>query len=152
MGDRRCSAYSDAGGDLMRQFWRLTGKYLKIWWPGIVALAVILVTSIWLIIQFVPAGLSSAVAFIATAATVLGVSWKSVSAVLGRVLAKTESSLWSAEIREAIVKAAIRLPKGGHLPSSRPPGFERDTAGSQSETDRSPTSNAARTAHRAAAR
>jgi hypothetical protein len=88
----------------------LIWDFVKRFWP--VGLPIVLVTAgiIAAIVTWAPGGAASVVAVIAAAAGTLGVSWKTVSATLGKVASNAEQPLWNAEVQESIVMAATLLP------------------------------------------
>lgn len=102
--------YKKAGDRVAKRFLGLIGGYVKSWWYMILLFLVIIVGIVWAIISFAPSGPSTTAALIATAAGSLGVSWKTVASTLGRVTTAAEQPLWDAEVKEAIVIAATRLP------------------------------------------
>jgi hypothetical protein len=102
--------YKKAGDRVAKRFLGLIGGYVKSWWYMIVLFLGIIVAIVWAILAFAPSGVSTTAALIATAAGSLGASWKTVASTLGRVTTAAEQPLWDAEVKEAIVIAATRLP------------------------------------------
>jgi len=128
--------YKKAGDRVTKRFLGLTGSYIKSWWYVILIFAAVIGAIACVIVRYAPSGSSTTTALIATAAGSLGVSWKTVGSTLGRVTAKAEGPLWDAEVKEAIVIAATRLPRrpiartkhGGTSPVRDPAGSGREAS------------------------
>ncbi|HEY7430832.1 MAG TPA: hypothetical protein VH641_08875 [Streptosporangiaceae bacterium] len=102
--------YRDAATYFLRRLRSLIWDYTKRFWPVGLPLALVTAAIIAAIAIWAPSGAASVWAVIATVAGTLGVSWKTVSSTLGRVASNAEQPLWNAEVQEAIVLAATRLP------------------------------------------
>ena len=102
--------YKKAGDRVAQRFLGLVGKYIVNWRYTILIFLAIVGGTVFVVVHFAPKGPSTVAALIATAAGSLGVSWKTVASTLGRVTSKAEGPLWEAEVKEAIVLAATRLP------------------------------------------
>ncbi len=105
--------YKKAGDRVAKGYLGLIGGYLRSWWY-VVALFLLAVGAIvWAVIEYAPAGASTTAGLITAAAGSLGVSWKTVASTLGRIAKNAEAPLWDAEVKEAMILAATRLPKQG---------------------------------------
>ena len=102
--------YNSAGNRVTKRFLSMIFGFIRGWWYAIalcfMALAVVGVV----IVQFTPAHRPLFPAVILTTATALGISWKTVTATLGKVAKRAEGPLWEAEVNEAIVLATTHLP------------------------------------------
>ena len=103
----RPSDYSIAAGKLIKRFGIATWSYVWRSSPLIVAAAIGLYFLVARILTSVPLD-SQPVSLVATAAGVIGISWPTVAATLGRALKAAQSPLWEAEVKEAIVGACSR--------------------------------------------
>jgi hypothetical protein len=102
--------YKSAGDQVIKRFLGLVRTYAWSWKWVILLFLLVIGGFAAVIITFAPGGSSTTAALIATAAGSLGVSWRTVASTLGRVTQKAEGPLWDAEVKEAIVIAATRLP------------------------------------------
>jgi hypothetical protein len=119
----RPNDYKDAGNRVSRKFLGLVWGYLWRWWLPLVVFLVLTGTLIWAIVHFASSSAATIVGLVAAAAGSLGVSWKTVSATLGKVMEKAEDPLWDTEVRDAIVVATAWTPDK----SSPAPAKPKDT-------------------------
>ena len=109
--------YKEAGDRVGKRFLAMLGEYALAWRWVIGLFAVLVAGIIVLVIKCAPTGASTIAALIATAAGSLGVSWKTVASTLGRATSRAEGPLWDAEVSEAMVIAATRLPHAAGVAS-----------------------------------
>jgi hypothetical protein len=102
--------YVAAGERLLKRARQMAGRFLLRWWPGVLALFASTGAAVWAAITYAPAGSARLAAVLFSLAGALGVSWKTVSATLGKTLSQAESSLWESEVVVAIGDAATLLP------------------------------------------
>jgi hypothetical protein len=102
--------YVAAGERLLQSGRRIAGRFLVRWWPGLLAIAVVTAVALWAAVTYAPAGSTRVAAVLVSAAGALGVSWKTVSATLGKALNQAEASLWDSEVIVAIGQAATIHP------------------------------------------
>ncbi len=102
--------YKEAGDRVSKRFLAMLGEYVRAWGWVIGVFAALVAGIIVLVVVVAPSGTSTIAALIATAAGSLGVSWKTVASTLGRATSRAEGPLWDAEVGEAMVIAATRLP------------------------------------------
>jgi hypothetical protein len=103
--------YRAAAADLFSRLRGMVGSFVRRFWPVIAVISVATAAVIWAIVAFATAGLATIVALIATGAGSLGVSWKTISATLGKVASKAEDPLWDAEVTQALIVAATIAPQ-----------------------------------------
>lgn len=106
----RSDDYVAAGERLLRSGRKIAGRFIIRWWPGVLAIAVVTATALWAAVTYAPAGSTRVAAVLVSAAGALGVSWKTVSATLGKALNQAEASLWDSEVIVAIGQAATIHP------------------------------------------
>lgn len=111
--------YVAAGERLLQSGRKIAGRFLVRWWPDLLAIAVVTAVALWAAVMYAPAGSTRVAAVLVSAAGALGVSWKTVSATLGKALTQAEASLWDSEVVVAIGQAATIHPtaKSGTPPS-----------------------------------
>jgi len=102
--------YVAAGERLLRSGRKVAGRFVLRWWPGLLAIAAVTAAAFWAAITYAPAGSTRVAAVLVSAAGALGVSWKTVSATLGKALNQAEASLWESEVVVAIGQAATIHP------------------------------------------
>jgi hypothetical protein len=102
--------YREAASHFLRRLRDLIWSFVRSFWPVALPIALVAAAVIVAIIKYAPGGTASVFAFVATAAGILGVSWKTVSSTLGKVASNAEQPLWRAEVLESIVMAATVLP------------------------------------------
>ena len=107
----RSDDYVAAGERLLKRARQIAGRYLLRWWPGVVTVLAGTSAAVWAAITYAPAGSARLAAVLFSLAGALGVSWKTVSATLGKALTQAESSLWESEVAVAIGDAATVLPR-----------------------------------------
>lgn len=106
----RSDDYVAAGERLLRSGRKIAGRFIIRWWPGLLAIAVVTAAALWAAVTYAPAGSTRVAAVLVSAAGALGVSWKTVSATLGKALNQAEASLWDSEVIVAIGQAATIHP------------------------------------------
>ena len=106
----RSEDYVAAGERLLQSGRKIAGRFVLRWWPGLLALAVVTAAAFWTAVTYAPAGSARVAAVLVSAAGALGVSWKTVSATLGKALNQAEASLWDSEVIVAIGQAATISP------------------------------------------
>ena len=102
--------YKEAGDRVGKRFLAMLGGYVSTWRWVIGLFALFVAGVVALVVAAAPSGDSTIAALIATAAGSVGVSWKTVASTLGRATSRAEGPLWDAEVSEAMVIAATRLP------------------------------------------
>lgn len=102
--------YVAAGERLLQSGRRIAGRFLVRWWPGLLAIVVVTAVALWAAVTYAPAGSTRVAAVLVSAVGALGVSWKTVSATLGKALNEAEASLWDSEVVVAIGQAATVHP------------------------------------------
>lgn len=102
--------YRKAASNYLGRIARLTGGFVRRFWPAIILVLGGTGAIIWAILTYAPTGAASVAAVIATAIGSLGVSWKTVGSTLGKVATMAEQPLWNAEVLEAIVAATFIPP------------------------------------------
>lgn len=106
----RSEDYVAAGERLLQSGRKIAGRFVLRWWPGLLAIAVVTVVAFWAAVTYAPAGSARVAAVLVSAAGAVGVSWKTVSATLGKALTQAEASLWDSEVIVAIGQAATIRP------------------------------------------
>jgi hypothetical protein len=102
--------YRQAASEYLSRTARLTLSFVRRYWPAVTLVLGGTGAIIWTILNYAPTGAASVAAVIATAAGSLGISWKGVGSTLGKVAAKLEQPLWTAEVLEAIIVATFIPP------------------------------------------
>ncbi len=98
--------YAEAAGRLTERFAHTLGHYLKTWWLlVIILLAITGALLVWLILSSHLSAGQQLLGYIATALSIVGISWKTFGTSLGRAFSASEKPLWEAELREAAVQA-----------------------------------------------
>lgn len=112
--------YVSAGAGMINQLASLAGRFLIRYLPALLAAALLVAASIWLILTdpnsgHIAAGLGGLLAS-------AGLTWKGVGGSLGRAAAKVERPLWDAQLDAAITRAMTLLPGSRRVKNYTPPG------------------------------
>jgi hypothetical protein len=108
--------YVAAGERLLQRGRQISRRFLVKWWPGFAVLLAASGAAIWAALTYAPAGSSRLAAVLVSGAAALGLSWKGISATLGKALSQAEAALWAGEVDVATGMAATILPP----PPARP--------------------------------
>jgi hypothetical protein len=106
----RSDDYVAAGERLLQSGRKIAGRFVLRWWPGLLAIAAVTAAALWVAVTYAPSGSPRVAAVLVSVAGALGVSWKTVSATLGKALNQAEALLWESEVIVAIGKAATIHP------------------------------------------
>jgi hypothetical protein len=128
--------YVAAARRMVTQTAGIASQFLKTWWRW-VALAVLIVAGLLVLIYVGLSGSSKTVTAIITILGALGLSWKGVSASLGKVIGKTEPHLWEAEVEAAVCNSATWLPRRWPGLPKQPAQGERAASGPSEEATQS---------------
>ena len=102
--------YVTAGRGMMQRFRAIATAFL-IRWSFWIILGLAVVGAVgYLALRYAASPSAKAVAVGFSALAALGVTWKGVGATLGKALAEVQKPLWDAELKQALVEAATRLP------------------------------------------
>lgn len=105
--------YVAAGERLLGRSRQIAARFLRRWWFPAAVLLGSTGAAVWAAVTYAPAGSTRVAAVLVSLAGALGVSWKTVSATLGRALSQAESALWDSEVVTAIGEAATVHPTTG---------------------------------------